>query len=886
MELFFVALLVVTLAVALGLGYPVAFAIPGSAILTIGLATICGYLFAGDINAFFVHGGGPYAWLSAGIANFREIYRSDEGDTLIAIPLFVFMGLMLQRSRVAEDLLMAMAQLFGSLRGGLGIAAILVGALLAASTSVIGATVVAMGMISLPTMLQNKYSKPLATGVVAATGTLGQIIPPSIVLLILVHQLTTAVNHASATRRALYKASTGQLVMPTAFDVSSVSAGEMFMGALVPGLILVGLYIVYVAVSAFVRPELAPRVPYERKGDRSLVVGVLLALLPPLVLILLVLGSIVAGVATVNQAGAIGAAGATVMAGYRLYEGRHGAFVPTVIAIGALCAIGTIVNVFNVNLRKIDSSEDVLGVTLAAIASAVLAFALIWSGWRTLKVDRTMKRVVEETTKTTSLVFAILLGAVMLTAAFRAFGGEDLVRDFLQRLPGGFWGQFTIAMLIIFFLGFFLDFIEITVVVVPIIAPILLADPSANITAVWLGVMIALNVQTSFLTPPFGFALFYLRGVAPASVNTIDIYKGVVPFIALQLVALGVVGAWPSLVNYVPNRVLLLADTAPPPTNPRLQYCMEDYVAQAFQTRGDKIRRAIDQVRILDLGILPERYRGELMQSFGRAEDAFGKMSAIESAKQAVSKAAITYRPLLARVREIERDVRRIDQEISKQQVIVSREGQVVTEAAAQRARAQLSELTTQRDALLAQVPAQWKQFNSEFSAIQKTENDARRAYRRTVDDAYEPLNTILAAIGDGKKLAALAGDMRSLEPLLQSGPPSAALERIKSIRAKFHGIVGVDEIAEALGQAQRDLRGPTPEMESARRSLAKAVASLETEVAWRARAAPELLPKLRAYDGAIADTIGLRGQSRLLDHVAVDVAACSATPRDIFLNF
>jgi tripartite ATP-independent transporter DctM subunit len=885
MELFFVALLLFTLAVALGLGFPVAFAIPGSAILTICIATLCGYLFFSDVNAFFVHGGGPYAWLAAGVTNFRTIYRSDAGDTLIAIPLFIFMGLMLQRSRVAEDLLTAMAQLFGAVRGGLGIAAILVGALLAASTSVIGATVVAMGMISLPTMLQNKYSKPLATGVVAATGTLGQIIPPSIVLLILVHQLTTAVNHAGAVRRALYKASTGELFMPSTFDVPSVSAGEMFMGALVPGLILVGLYIVYVATAAFLRPELAPTVPYERKGNRSLAVGVLLALLPPLVLILLVLGSIVAGVATVNQAGAIGAAGATVMAGYRLYEGRRGAFSPTVIAIGALCALGLIVHGFHVNLRKIYTNEDVLGVVLAAIASALLAFALFWSGWRALKVDQTMKYVVEETTKTTSLVFAILLGAVMLTAAFRAFGGEVLVRDFLQRLPGGFWGQFTIAMLIIFILGFFLDFIEITVVVVPIIAPILLADPSANITAVWLGVMIALNVQTSFLTPPFGFALFYLRGVAPASVNTLDIYKGVVPFIVLQLVALGVVGAWPSLVDYLPNRVLLLADSAPPPTNPRLQYCMENYVARAFVARGEKIHQAIDQARALDLRVLPERFRGALTQSFAKAQDAFRQMDAIKKAERAVAQSAAAYRPLHAKVREIERDVRRIDQEISKQETIVSRAGQAAV-AVAQRARQRISDLKAQRDALVAQVPARWKRIHSEFSATQKTEQDARRAYRRAVDNAYDPLKTVLAAIDDGKKLEALAEDVRALGPLLQSGAPSAALERTKFVRARLHGIVGVDGITEALGRAQRDLRGPAPDPKSARRALEKAAASFGTETAWRTRAAAELLPKLEAYEASIVDTIGLRGQTRLPNPVAVDVAACSATPRDINLNF
>lgn len=886
MELFFLALLVLILACALGSGYPAAFAIPGSAILTIALAAFSGYVFAGDVNAFFVHGGGPDSWLSAGVINFRSLYRSDERDTLIAIPLFIFMGLMLQRSRVAEDLLLAMTQLFGAIRGGLGISAIIVGALLAATTSVIGATVVAMGMISLPTMLRNNYSKPLATGVVAATGTLGQIIPPSIVLLILVHQLTTAVNQANVARRALYKVSTGELLMPSAFDVSSVSAGEMFMGAFVPGLTLVALYIVFVAVSAFLRPQLAPTVSHDTNGERSPVISVLLALVPPLVLILLVLGSIIAGVATVNQAGAIGAAGATVMAGYRLYEGRRGAFTPTVIAILSLCALGLIVHNFNVNLRKIYTGEDVLGVVLAAIASVVLAFALCWSGWRTLKVDQTMKRVVEETTKTTSLVFAILLGAVMLTAAFRAFGGEVLVRNFLQGLPGGFWGQFSIAMLIIFVLGFFLDFIEISVVVVPIIAPILLADPYANVTAVWLGVMIALNIQTSFLTPPFGFALFYLRGVAPASVNTIDIYKGVVPFIAIQLLALGLIGAYPGLVNYFPNRVLLLSDAAPPTTNPRLQYCIEDYVSRAFKNRGQMITTAIARARSLDLHMLPEKLRTELSQSFGKAEEAFARMNAIKSAEEAVAKTAADYRQLLAKVRGVEQEARRIDRVITKQQVIVSRAGGVVTAAAVRRARKRISELTVQRDALLAQVPGRWDQTQKAFSAIQKAENDARRAYRRAVDDAYEPLKTALAVIRDGKKLKAVEADVRALGPLTKSEAPEVVLEPLEPVRSALRGIAGTSEIRGAVGRARRALRAKPPKPDTARQELEKAVALLEMETAWRARAAAEPLPKLEAYEAAIADTIGLRGQPRLPDHVAVDVAACSANPRDIYLNF
>ena len=293
MELFFLALLILMLACALASGFPVAFAIPGSAILTIALAAACGYLLAGDINTFFVHGGGPDAWLSAGVLNFRSVYRSDENDTLIAIPLFVFMGLMLQRSKVAEDLLLAMARLFSVIRGGLGLSVILVGALLAATTGIVGATVVTLGMISLPTMLQTKYSKSFASGIVAATGTLGQIIPPSIVLLILVHQLTTAVDQASTARRTLFRDLSGQFNMPSEFDVFSVSAGEMFMGALVPGLVLVGLYIAYVVGCAFLQPQLAPTAPSDEKFDGKAAANVLLALAPPLALIFLVLGSII-----------------------------------------------------------------------------------------------------------------------------------------------------------------------------------------------------------------------------------------------------------------------------------------------------------------------------------------------------------------------------------------------------------------------------------------------------------------------------------------------------------------------------------------------------------------------------------------------------------------
>src|SRR5210317_2080244 len=280
MELFFLIVLVVIMAIALGSGFPVAFALPGSAIVTITLAAVAGYLTLGDTSAFF-HSGGPYEWVSAGVLNLRGVYWEVERDTLIAIPLFIFMGIMLQRSKIAEDLLVAMAQLFGPIPGGLGISVVFVGALLAATTGIVGATVIAMGLISLPAMLRNNYSKSLACGTICASGTLGQIIPPSIVLIILADQLSSAADQAATTRKAEYKETTGEFSMPGDFDVVTASAGDMFMGAFIPGMILVGIYMLYILISALIKPKNAPPVPFEGKYDHKFIIKVLLALVPP-----------------------------------------------------------------------------------------------------------------------------------------------------------------------------------------------------------------------------------------------------------------------------------------------------------------------------------------------------------------------------------------------------------------------------------------------------------------------------------------------------------------------------------------------------------------------------------------------------------------------------
>jgi len=391
-------------------------------------------------------------------------------QTLIAVPLFVFMGVVLEKTRIAELLLESLSQLMGRIPGGLGLAVVLVGALLAASTGIVGATVVTMGLISLPTMLKQGYDPRFATGVISATGTLGQIIPPSIALVLLGDVLGNAYQRAQLSQGVMAP--------------KTVSVGDLFAGALMPGLLLVGLYLAYVAWTALATPERTP--PARAVGDARPSIGQLLkGLLPPLVLVVIVLGSIIGGFATPTEAAGLGAAG-----------------------------------------------------------SVCLAFA-----YRAMSLQ-ILREVSESTLKTTAMVFFILIGASLFSLVFRGYGGEALIHEWFNHMPGGMWGALAIVMLVIFLLGFMLDFIEIIFVVIPIVGPVLLA---MGVDPIWLGVMIAVNLQTSFLTPPFGFALFYLRGVTPPSIPTSDMYRGVVPFVCIQLLLLVIVALWPSLATWLPN---------------------------------------------------------------------------------------------------------------------------------------------------------------------------------------------------------------------------------------------------------------------------------------------------------------------------------------------
>lgn len=515
-------LLFVFTCVLLMSGYPVAFTLAGSALIFALLGLSLGLFQINFITAL------P-----------QRIFGTMTNEVLIAVPLFVFMGVMLERSKVAEELLDIMGKLFGTLRGGLGISVCIVGALLAASTGIVGATVVTMGLLSLPTMLKRNYDVPLATGIIAAAGTLGQIIPPSIVLILLGDVISSAYQKAQLAQGIL--------------SPDTISVGDIFAGALVPGLMLVGLYMAYIIAVAIIRPSAAPAFTREEIGDRrTLFKEAVRALLPPLALMVAVLGSILGGIATPTEAAAIGAIGATLLAGYRAIEEGQARIAQIFIVISPLAFIVLMILTATIDLRLGRVSNtfvEHIGILIAmglcglVGAGILVALARTWRG-------KVLHEVVRSTAQITSMVFVILIGAALFSLVFRGLGGDETVHKLLNTIPGGMFGAMLAVMAIMFVLGFFLDFIEITFVVVPIVAPTLLM---MGMDPVWLGVMMAINLQTSFLTPPFGFALFYLRGVAPPEVRTGDIYRGAIPFVLIQIFALVIIAAFPKIATWLPE---------------------------------------------------------------------------------------------------------------------------------------------------------------------------------------------------------------------------------------------------------------------------------------------------------------------------------------------
>ncbi len=883
MEHLFLSILVLIMIVALASGFPVAFALPGSAIIAIGLAAFFGYLFEGNASAYFATDG-PIEWLTAGITNFRSNYWDVETDTLIAIPLFIFMGIMLQKSKIAEDLLVTMGQLFGPIPGGLGISVIFVGALLAATTGIVGATVIAMGLISLPTMLNNNYDRSLASGIVCSSGTLGQIIPPSIVLIIIADQLASASDVANTIRQADYKLITGEFNMPGEFRVGSTSAGDMFLGALLPGLVLVGLYMFYVFVYARINPKSAPPVPFTGQLDFKFWTKVVVVIIPPLALIFAVLGSILMGIATVNQAGSIGAIGATIMAGYRLHQGKKDAFYPLIITILSVIPIFIISNNYNLNIKALET-RNLTAILTTAFFTIIFLIGIIWSFWRAYKIDNVLKEVVTETCVTTSMVFIILLGAAMLTSGFRAFGGEELVRDFLQDLPGGFWTQFIVVMAVIFLLGFFLDFIEIAVVVVPIIAPILLAETGANVSAIWLGVMIGVNLQTSFLTPPFGFALFYLKGVAPKFVTTLNIWKGVVPFIILQLIGLGIVGFYPSLVNYLPARTYLTSHVAPPPMNPKLQICLQEYKFDIYNNEEQKIRAAITDFQQLVPSNLPNDKLDIFEEHFENALGTFALVKKLQKTEEEYNLFAKDYRELHFSSRKKEKKIRKIKNRIEKLEAEIRNldKDQI---AEKNKIELKIEDYKLELDEITKQIPENWQSRNKEFKIIYKAKNTQTKRYKKNVDEAYDNLNQIAMFIQDHEKLNELSPDVNNLKSNISNGDYENSISSIDSLFEKISEISGTEEFANGLDNLYSLIDSEEKELSKISDASSEVFMLYDKEVKWRKDASKNVMPELEKYNLVIKNNIGLRLQSRLTKDQAKFVAKCNSIHRDISLNF
>ncbi|MEL6567785.1 MAG: TRAP transporter large permease subunit [Pseudomonadota bacterium] len=503
--------------VALMGGYPVALTLGGVALLFALLGIALGVF--------------PDAFLKGYPA---RIQGAMENQVLIAVPLFVVMGVVLERSRVAEDLLHIAGRLLSSVKGGLGYAVVLVGAMLAASTGIVGATVITMTLIALPTMLKQGYNPRLATGTIAAAGTLGQIIPPSIVLILLADAISNANQSAS---------------LSGGIGPSVVSVGDLFAGALIPGLLLVLVYLAYIAATALFRPGNCPAPP-DSDDMAPLQFGeVVFGLGAPLLLILVVLGSILAGVASPTEAAAVGAAGAVLLAGLRLSEGDAGTRWAIVAGLFSLAALFVLSNVMDLRVNRDGIPVLEMAAIVVAMGLTLVFFSSFVIGLLALNRAQQFNASFKSAAHITAMVFLILIGASLFALVFRGFGGDDLVADLLAAVPGGKWGALAITMLVMFILGFFLDFIEIVFVVVPLVAPPLIImgfDP------IWLAILMALNLQTSFLTPPFGFALFYLRGAAPDGVATADIWRGAIPFIGLQLLMIALVAAVPALATWLP----------------------------------------------------------------------------------------------------------------------------------------------------------------------------------------------------------------------------------------------------------------------------------------------------------------------------------------------
>lgn len=496
-------------------GIPVAFVLTSCAIVFGGLGVILG--------AF-----DPF--LLGALA--QRVFGTMTSETLIAIPLFVFMGLMLERSQIAPDLIETMGRLFGRMNGGLAISVTAVGALLGAAAGVVGATVVTMGLIALPAMMRYRYEPGFATGSICAAGTLGQIIPPATVLVILGEVLASAWQQAQLAQGI--------------FSVTTITVSDLYAGAMIPGLVLTALYAIYQAALCWWKPAIGPAMPEDEAGHVPLT-RLLEVLVAPIVLLIAILGATIVGIATPTEAAAVGAIGATLLAGLRMGNGNPWPIHLAHAAALLLVALGWVADL------RLGRAQTPLVDQLALATAAVLAAIIFWGVavalWRTFR-DGVLSASCHATMTVTAMIFATLIGATLFTLVFRGLGGDEVVRAFLEMVPGGKYGALLVVMLVIFILGFPLDFVEIVIIVVPITGPVLM---QMGIDPIWLGVLIAMNLQTSFLTPPLGPTLFYIQSVLPEGVTSRDVYRGITPFVAIQVIGLLLVVLFPATATWLPR---------------------------------------------------------------------------------------------------------------------------------------------------------------------------------------------------------------------------------------------------------------------------------------------------------------------------------------------
>jgi len=639
---------------------------------------------------------------------------------------------------------------------------------------------------------------------------------------------------------------------------------------------------IYILLIGVFKKELVPPVKYDGIYNIVFFRKVFLSLVPPLALIFVVLGSILLGIATVNQAGAIGAVGAGIMSSYRIYDGKKHKYTPAIVSIISLIIIFILVKNFNLNIKTISNSSDLYAILFASIAALFLIFGIAWSFYRTFKINNVLKNVMMETSLTTSMVFIILIGAAMLTAAFRGFGGEEIVKDFLTSLPGGFWTQFIVVMAVIFVLGFFLDFIEIAIVVVPIVAPILLAETSANVTAVWLGVMIAVNMQTSFLTPPFGFSLFYLRGVAPKSIKTTEIWKGASFFIFLQLVGLGIVGYFPQLVNYLPLRSYYSSEVSPPPLNPKLQDCFIDYTYTKYNENFENSSMLINSIYAINLNFIPKEYIDKFENSLIGIKLSRGLLEEIKYSENNFNQFSTNYKPLHTEVRSIQRKILQLEKKIEK----IKKEIRLETEESKiDFLNKEINIFEKEIDNIKFSIPKYWEEENIKFNKIVNNLNKTKLNYNRTVDSSFNEILNFINKFQNVDKLKLIDNFYEKI--ITEINIENIEIETIiKDFEKKFNSFSDVSNIKKPIKKARKLLKKNFNKKNEAIELIIESRLILTAETEWRLKGKDLLLKDLINLLDSGKETFALRKQDQLNKEQALYLARCKSVHKDISLYF